>query len=168
MTSSIPSHHIIGIDIGTRNFAICILEIPSKEIKFWKVYDPEIRESDSKLQTCRKILEILRKLPVVRQVFVEAQPGKKRKMDYIEMVILTFFETSGIPVKSSQSRRKFPELLGIQCPKGKENYDLRKDLAVYYVQSWLSGRSKEFFSGQEKKDDLADCLCICLVEAQSL
>lgn len=155
---------ILGIDVGIKNFAVCMIT-PEKVIKYWKVFDTGIDYNDGKLKVSKKIIDTISLIPVhYDRVFVEAQPGKNRKMDYIEVVVITHFLTKGIPVEPIRSNLKFGSLMGIKCPAGKVNYDLRKEMSVSYVETVISGPCKEnFFDRQSKKDDLADAYCICVL-----
>lgn len=157
---------ILGIDIGIKNFAVCMIEPETKAIKFWKIYDLGINFNDDKLTSISKVLIVLKMIPEhYNKVAVEAQPGKNKKMDYIEVTVLTYYSTVGMPVCRIQSRGKFTKLLNMKCPTGKKNYELRKELAVSYVEDSIvmGDPARIYFDSQEKKDDLADAYCICLL-----
>lgn len=157
---------ILGIDVGIKNFAVCMLEPLSKTIKYWKVYDLGVVKNDDKLTVVNKVLATLKLIPEAYcSVYVEAQPGKNRKMDYIEMIVLSYYSVICIPICRIKSQDKFKKLFRISCPTGKRNYKLRKDHAVSYVNETvpLGSKARDYFDYQEKKDDLADAYCICLL-----
>ncbi len=161
---------ILGIDIGTVNFAVCIIErnidLESAKrwsLKFWRIYDTGIKQWDSKMTIGQKILTTISLIPAVYDsVAVESQPGKNKKMDYVEMAVLSHFLAKGIEVRSVHSKDKYSCLFGKNMPKGKKNYPVRKEMAVLYVRGILAEIELTYFESKDKKDDLADSLCIAL------
>jgi len=157
---------ILGIDIGIRNFAFAIATgtLEKWDVAYWDVIDLGIPLKSGKLRIVRAVHENLAKIPkIYKDVAIEMQPGKNRAMDYVEIATISYFISTGHTPISTNSREKYSKLFDCPCPKGNKNYQLRKNMAIEYIGKRVSGIPKTYFEAHEKKDDLADSLCIALV-----
>ncbi len=155
---------ILGIDVGLSNFGVCILG-DNYEIRKWSLIDTGISKGASKttiVTTITGIMDVITK--DVTHVVVENQGAGGRKMTIIETTIITYCVMKGIDVKSVNSAEKFKILFNIPCPTGKSNYLKRKTISIDYVKKILKGEYLDYFLRFEKQDDLADALCMCMVE----
>lgn len=155
---------ILGIDVGLSNFGVCILG-DNYEIHKWSLIDTGIRKGASKttiVTTITGIMDVITK--DVTHVVVENQGAGGRKMIVIETTIINYCVMKGIEVRSVHSTEKFKILFGIPCPTGKANRQKRKNASIDYVKKILKGEYLDYFLRFEKQDDLADALCMCMVE----
>ena len=175
---------ILGIDVGIKNLALCILEtspdLDHSTIVFWDLIkcteDSENIKALTITQCVQKVASALRRLRIDFDVIaVEQQPcggsgavaAANTKMRCVQASIETWAAFRGVPAYAVAARSKIPDL-----PKDTK-YGDRKKIAVQKVRCapQLSSTTAEspwrvFLDSHPKKDDLADAFLIASVHME--
>ena len=174
----------IGIDIGIRNFAYCVVDWYSS--CRWKV--KEINDINTGIRkTCNVVLlhkkmyvimdKIFENIPIPRVdcVIVEAQPGKRLVMERVLCAVISYIllknpETK-VLIRRSQDKFSIDSSMGGRYPRGRKNYNARKALSIDLGFRCLND-SKNSFDHEaivtwiertfKKKDDIFDAFLLIL------
>ena len=159
----------IGIDIGTKNLAICILRHKHDviKIKYWNVLDISgTNIHDIITNLTHEMNKITYKTYNAKHVYVEQQTNKNKYGYYLSLILETYFKTLKTPVHLISPKKKFEAILGSKYNAAlNTTYRARKKYAILIVKEFLDeteSSSLEYFNSVDKKDDLADALIICL------
>ena len=149
--------NVLSIDIGIRNFAICLLN--ENEILYWEII--ELEKSCKKINwnhlikvLNEKLVAIINKFQVDK-VLIEQQMTARMKM--LSIGALMFFISKDIDAEIISATEK---LKYFEIGRGKKNYRERKKLAVSLTRFYISQEKYckwlGFFNKHKKKDDLSD------------
>ncbi|MEK6264071.1 MAG: hypothetical protein N2B06_04785, partial [Clostridium sp.] len=124
---------IIGIDIGSKNYAICTLD-DEYNIHSWDILDiikPTCTKGVIKDATIKSLYDQLNVIikdydEDITQVLVERQ--MKQDMNFLVGASVMYFVSRGIPVKLVPSVSKLKPFIGNEL-KGAKNYNKRKKKA---------------------------------------
>jgi hypothetical protein len=155
----------IGIDIGTKNYAICAIEYTS--VDKWSIIKYAICDirSDPIVQLSSELTKFLVDFTDRKAVFViEDQPGKQKIMERILGATIMYIVCNRKNDKYllMKAKDKFKVCAGITIPKGKTSYRDRKKLSIRLGSDCIKkNKSLDAFHNQ-KLDDLYDSLLMCL------
>lgn len=163
--------HILSIDVGKKNLALCCLQPGA---------DPHGRQDrivhwvvTSTLPACHSLVDTMRDagvpdwLPAIREVVIERQPGKNTPMVRLQCYLEMFFCMHGKFVTLADPRNKLSFAAATPFWSGGTpsnwSYYTRKKCAVQTVRAFLDQVPQEpgvhsAFQHSTKLDDLADCL----------
>lgn len=167
---------VVGIDIGVVNFSL--FEITWSQHNKWYsdwfgLYDTGIKKWDNLVRISDKMETVLDlalsdapHMPDI--VVIEKQPGKSLLMERICMSCVNYFKFMhpNVHVELMRSDKKF----AVGCIKCPRTYKLRKSKSIEIAFSCLAD-SDNFYDqsmminlikSEKKKDDIADCLLMCL------
>lgn len=161
----------IGIDVGTKNFAFCILQ--DGKITQW---DVQSIASETHEGSCTKLVELLESLDLFKDtsplnVIIELQLGRNPKtmtvMGRVEMYFV-LQKMMGENIEKIVTYHAKNKLKYYRHEEGdsplpvitKRNYYNRKKLSIEHAKRVLGKEDPqwlEFFLSHKKKDDLSDC-----------
>lgn len=161
----------IGIDVGTKNFAYCVVQ-EGRIIK----WDVQSIASDTHEGSCTKLVELLESLDLFTtnsplNVIIELQLGRNPKtmtvMGRVEMYF-TLQKMMGENIEKIVTYHAKNKLKYYKPHEGdtplpvftRRNYYNRKKLSIEHAKRVLAREDSawlEFFMSHKKKDDLSDC-----------
>ena len=169
---------VAGIDVGTRNLAVCVMSGDGGVILHWKLSDilEGCKKKPKTEYLCKMIVAeldaILWEDLGVSSVLIENQ--YIGQFTNISNWIYCYFVIRSIPVKFCDAKLKFNNIFASSfCSDGKyniKNYKHRKDLAIITTKAFLDTTSEInskyllFFNNMKKKDDVSDALLYCLIQ----
>lgn len=158
---------LISIDIGVKNFATCVVDLNSRDVVEWTrlpINNKSKSVDDMATAVSARMAEFTTRFRVVA-VVVEDQPWRTgpavytcRTNQILEASVLAYCRGKDINVSivdPKSVRRHF----GVEIGASKV---VMKNLALDHIKSntepYVTEELREYFAGESKKDDLADCL----------
>lgn len=158
---------ILSIDIGMKNYAVCMMKYDKNDIYVESigVYDTNIRKTDNIIMIGKKIQTLLTGIiddDIITEVIIEKQPGKRLIMERIfDATSLYFYFTfPNCKVFYVRSDKKFCIFdIENKC----KNYRDRKNLAIKIGKLFLSNNLNSYILYKFKKhDDIYDCIVMSI------
>lgn len=164
----------LGIDIGIRNYAYCIVESitnSSWRIKRWKNVDTGLKKTTGVVKIGERMIKVMQEIFEnwdVKVCVIEAQPGKRLIMERVLCYTVAYIQHK-FPKTEVHIRRSDKKFSVWREYDGKRrNYLGRKKLAVdigFMAIKAGAENAKDILpiiSGVQKKDDLFDALLLVL------
>ena len=163
----------VGIDIGFKNFGICIVNYKTNtdwKIIKWDILNLGIKKNSSLVNisiAVKNILLVYCNNLIITNVIIEQQPKKRIIMERILMCCIDYFTYCHMKSKIQlmKSQDKFDVCPGTICPKGSKNYSNRKDLSIVVGKLCIDDKLNTNINTHphyKKLDDLYDALLMIL------
>jgi hypothetical protein len=154
--------YVVGIDIGIRNLGLCVHDVHTRRIVYWKncaLLPPSrrIRESENVAQVRAFLQEHAKYLDHAVRIVVEQQ--MRCSMKAVQwMIHISHF--GAVQVIRPRDVKRHYQISA-------SSYDANKKAAVAWARARVNERAEEFdeecireFLATDKKDDLADALML--------
>jgi hypothetical protein len=152
---------ILSFDVGIKNLAYCVLDLDTKIVLAWEVYDVAAGNPsrDLCLDLATSLNDRYAAFRDVSAVLIERQPGKNRKAKSMEAYLHMYFVVKEKRVIVYDASRKLEN----EPYYDKGSYYQRKKTAVRLAAEFLNSNPQSpeltrMYTGSRKKDDLSDCL----------
>lgn len=152
---------ILSFDVGIKNLAYCVLDLDTKIVLAWEVYDVAAGNPsrDLCLDLATSLNDRYAAFRDVSAVLIERQPGKNRKAKSMEAYLHMYFVVKEKRVIVYDASRKLEN----EPYYDKGSYYQRKKTAVRLAAEFLNTNPQSpeltrMYTGSRKKDDLSDCL----------
>jgi len=149
---------ILSFDVGIKNLAYCVLDLDTKIILAWEVYNV-VGKDNLCVDLATSLDDRGASFKDVGAVLIERQPGKNRKAKSMEAYLHMYFVVQGKKVIVYDASRKLEN----EPYYEKGSYYQRKKTAVRLAAEFLDQNPQSpemirMYMGSRKKDDLSDCL----------